>query len=113
MNCAGREDETYHKALDYIHQKTRAEGIDSALQHVSSSGEAFEFDALLLCDRKGVGQQLAAQAGTALSQASFSLVLIATDLQKDILSFASRLVWMNLVFLSAYLSSTAHGKKRS
>ncbi|KAL8746893.1 MAG: hypothetical protein Q9190_001158 [Brigantiaea leucoxantha] len=63
VNHAGKEDETYRTALDYIHQKTRAEGIDGALKHTNENGEVLEFEALLLCDRNGAGQQLAAQAG--------------------------------------------------
>ena len=57
------ETEVYFEALSYIRQKTREEGIDAALKHTTKSGEVIELDALLLCDRMGVGQQLAAQAG--------------------------------------------------
>ena len=60
------ETEEYFKALSYIRRKIREEGIDAALKHTTESGEVIELDALLLCDRKGVGQQLAAQAGRVL-----------------------------------------------
>ena len=46
-----------------MQRKSRAEGIDGALTHVTAKGKAVEFDALLLCDRKTPGQQMAAQAG--------------------------------------------------
>lgn len=59
----GKKDETYHNALEYTQRKSRAEGIDAALRYVTAEGEEAEFDALLLCDRKGPGQQMAAQAG--------------------------------------------------
>ena len=57
----GWEDETYCKALDYMQHKCRTEGIDAALKE---TGTDEGLDALLLFDRKGAGQQIAAQAGT-------------------------------------------------
>ena len=57
----GWEDETYCKALDYMQHQCRTEGIDAALKE---TGTDEGFDALLLFDRKGAGQQIAAQAGT-------------------------------------------------
>ena len=60
VESGGKETETYYQALNYIRQKCRTEGIDAALQN-KSVGE--NLDALILFDRKGVGQQLAAQAG--------------------------------------------------
>lgn len=58
------EDEAYLRALEYIQHQCRTQGIDAALRSgIEDDGRA-EFDALLLCDRKGAGQQLAAQAGT-------------------------------------------------
>ncbi len=59
----GTKTESYHQALKYIRRKSREEGIDAALKHVDKDGQTIELDALLLCDRKGAGQQLAAQAG--------------------------------------------------
>lgn len=56
----GKATENYHQALNYIRHKCRTEGIDAALQD-RKTGE--NFDALILFDRKGAGQQLAAQAG--------------------------------------------------
>lgn len=63
VQTQGIKDENYHNALSYIQKKSRKEGIDAALKHVTEDGQTIEFDALLLCDRKGVGQQMAAQAG--------------------------------------------------
>ena len=51
------------QALEYTQTKSRAEGIDAALNYTTSGGQDIQLDALLLCDRKGPGQQLAAQAG--------------------------------------------------
>ena len=59
----GAKDETYQKALSHIQTKSRAEGIDAALKYTDANNKTHEFDALLLCDRSGSGQQLAAQAG--------------------------------------------------
>lgn len=59
----GQKTESYHQALQHIQKQSRQEGIDAALKHVTKDGETIELDALLLCDRKGAGQQLAAQAG--------------------------------------------------
>jgi len=58
----GERNETYHHALKYTQNKCRTEGIDAALKYTADDGLR-EFDALLLCDRLGPGQQLAAQAG--------------------------------------------------
>ena len=60
VESGGKETETYYEALNYIRQKCRTEGIDAALQD-KKTGE--NLDALILFDRKGAGQQLAAQAG--------------------------------------------------
>lgn len=46
-----------------MQKQSRSEGIDAALKHVTKDGKRIVLDALLLCDRKGAGQQLAAQAG--------------------------------------------------
>ncbi|KAL8890828.1 MAG: hypothetical protein Q9215_002054 [Flavoplaca cf. flavocitrina] len=62
-NSRGIEDETYKKALRYTRDECRRHGIDAALQFEGNDPGANEFDALILCDRKGAGQQLAAQAG--------------------------------------------------
>jgi hypothetical protein len=59
----GEKTQTYYKALEYIQQTCRGNGIDAALDHTSSSGETSQLDALILCDRLAVGQQIAAQAG--------------------------------------------------
>ncbi|KAL8964041.1 MAG: hypothetical protein Q9183_004753 [Haloplaca sp. 2 TL-2023] len=59
----GVEDETYWAALKHIQDQCRERGIDAALTYTPAGGEEVEFDALLLCDRKCAGQQVAAQAG--------------------------------------------------
>ncbi|EON67128.1 hypothetical protein W97_06381 [Coniosporium apollinis CBS 100218] len=59
----GVRDDTYRSALAYIQEESRRFGIDGALKHVRKNGESVELDALILCDRKGIGQQMAAQAG--------------------------------------------------
>ena len=59
----GQRDETYHQALEYTRTKCRTQGIDAALTYVTADNQTSEYDALLLCDRMGPGQQLAAQAG--------------------------------------------------
>ncbi len=51
----GIEDSSYKKALHHTREQTRQNGIDAAL------GE--NIDALIFFDRKGIGQQYAAQAG--------------------------------------------------
>lgn len=64
LECRGNEDETYHAALDHIHRQTREHGIDAALTpYDPESKVTSQLDALLFCDRLGVGQQYAAQAG--------------------------------------------------
>ena len=54
----GKKNDTYFNALQHIRYQCRENGIDAALGHGKS-----RLDALLFCDRKGVGQQIAAQAG--------------------------------------------------
>ncbi len=54
----------YHKALNYIRHKSRVEGFDAAIRYLTPTGEFRDFDSLLLFDRQGAGQQMAAQAGT-------------------------------------------------
>ena len=59
----GDKDVTYHSALSHITRQTRDQGIDAALCHKDSEDKTTQLDALLFCDRRGVGQQYAAQAG--------------------------------------------------
>ena len=64
MDGKGVRDETYYSALDHIRKQTRENGIDAALSYKDpGTGETMALDALLFCDRLGVGQQYAAQAG--------------------------------------------------
>ncbi|KAL8668968.1 MAG: hypothetical protein Q9168_006423 [Polycauliona sp. 1 TL-2023] len=63
VNSQGVEDDTYLEALRSTRYKCRDQGIDAALQYKVDGSSTAEFDALILCDRKGAGQQLAAQAG--------------------------------------------------
>ncbi|KAL9133782.1 MAG: hypothetical protein Q9175_005037 [Cornicularia normoerica] len=59
VQSCGEETETYYQALKYTQQKCRAEGIDAALKDDKTKQD---LAALILFDRKGAGQQLAAQA---------------------------------------------------
>jgi len=73
LDCGGVEDEAYSRALEYIQYQCRTQGIDAALRSGAEEERRAEFDALLLCDRKGAGQQLAAQAGTHTLHSSSSM----------------------------------------
>ncbi|KAI0160186.1 amidase [Xylariaceae sp. FL1272] len=57
----GAEDDTYKSALAHIHKQTRENGLDSALG--LHDNQSTRLDALIFCDRHGIGQQYAAQAG--------------------------------------------------
>lgn len=72
----GNEDAAYQAALAHIRKQTREKGIDAALQYAgtktgdrehaaqeSTTISPQELDALLFFDRRGIGQQYAAQAG--------------------------------------------------
>ncbi|KAL9095093.1 MAG: hypothetical protein Q9165_002696 [Trypethelium subeluteriae] len=61
--CKGEKDATYFDALQFIRKKSRDQGIDAAIHHRTACGEVIVLDALIMSDRKGVGQQMAAQAG--------------------------------------------------
>jgi amidase len=50
-------------ALNHIQTQCREHGVDAALNHIAADGKTIKLDALLLCDRLGPGQQIAAQAG--------------------------------------------------
>ncbi|KAL9625937.1 MAG: hypothetical protein Q9204_007717 [Flavoplaca sp. TL-2023a] len=63
LNSQGRKDTAYHKAFQHTQYQCREQGIDAALRFNCADSDGVEFDALLLCDHKGAGQQLAAQAG--------------------------------------------------
>jgi len=63
IESKGVKSTTYHAALDHIRRQTRENGIDAALSYTTPSGETIQLDALIFCDRRGVGQQYAAQAG--------------------------------------------------
>ena len=74
----GTRDEVYQSALAYTQTKSREEGIDSALNCSHSTSRSKSFDCLLMCDRRGAGQQMAAQAGLnyiAKEMANFMLIL--------------------------------------
>lgn len=54
----------YHAALKHITSQCRENGIDAALKHTDVfTGRATDLDALLFCDVKRGGIQIAAQAG--------------------------------------------------
>ena len=63
VDTRGEKNESYYEALNHIQAQTRKSGIDGALKHTTAEGEVQELDALILCDRLLVGQQIAAQAG--------------------------------------------------
>ncbi|KAK3330769.1 amidase [Apodospora peruviana] len=64
IDCHGVKDETYYQALNHIRKQTREKGIDAALSYKTpKTGETIALDGLLFCDRSGIGQQFAAQAG--------------------------------------------------
>lgn len=60
----GVKDETYYRALRFVQEQSREKGIDAALRYQPDpSKPAIQLDALIIADRKGSGQQMAAQAG--------------------------------------------------
>lgn len=62
VETKGIKDKTYYKALKHIQTQCRDNGIDAALKDpASTSGK--KLDALLFCDVKAGGIQIAAQAG--------------------------------------------------
>ena len=64
VDCGGERDATYQSALHHIQKQTRDNGIDAALRyHDAEKKTDTSLDALLFCDRRGVGQQYAAQSG--------------------------------------------------
>lgn len=64
IECHGQQNNIYAAALNHIHKQTRDNGIDAALKHHDSESTiGSQLDALLFCDRRGIGQQYAAQAG--------------------------------------------------
>ncbi|KAF2152653.1 amidase signature enzyme [Myriangium duriaei CBS 260.36] len=64
IESKGTKDETYQAALGHIHKQTRENGIDAALTYKDpDTGKTIQLDGILFCDRKGIGQQYAAQAG--------------------------------------------------
>ncbi|KAL8712601.1 MAG: hypothetical protein Q9220_003132 [cf. Caloplaca sp. 1 TL-2023] len=58
----GELDNTYLAAANHINAQTTKFGIDAALKHKTADGQVQDLDALILCDRLLVGQQIAAQA---------------------------------------------------
>ncbi|KAK1757326.1 putative amidase family protein [Echria macrotheca] len=73
----GVEGNTYHAALRHIREQTRRNGIDAVLSYTDpKTGKKDDLDALLFCDRKGIGQQYAAQAG-------YPVVCIPIGVDKD------------------------------
>ena len=63
IQSKGIRDSTYLAALQHIRRQTRENGIDAALSYTLSDGRYVQLNALLFCDRRGMGQQYAAQAG--------------------------------------------------
>ncbi|KIV97275.1 hypothetical protein PV10_01043 [Exophiala mesophila] len=76
VETKGIKDEIYHQALEHITKQCRGNGIDAALYRRTRvggepvppdkddhGGQDSQFDALLFCDAKAGGIQIAAQAG--------------------------------------------------
>lgn len=63
VETKGIKDKTYYAALKHIRSQCRENGIDAALKYKDPKTKKYvELDALLFCDIKGAGQQIAAQA---------------------------------------------------
>lgn len=60
---------------------------------VAEDGQVVELDALLLCDRKGVGQQMAAQAGTLHFENSLIDQLSMPRISNNLYSYWSGCLW--------------------
>lgn len=63
VETKGIKTPTYHAALKHITSQCREHGIDAALNHTDHTGNERQLDALLFCDVKRGGIQIAAQAG--------------------------------------------------
>ena len=63
VESKGIEGDTYHAALQHIRSQSREHGIDAALASPSVAADSRPLDGLIFCDRRGIGQQYAAQAG--------------------------------------------------
>lgn len=65
LETKGIKTPTYYAALNHIRTQCRNNGIDAALKHLDPcTGKEVELDALLFCDVRGAGQNIAAQAGS-------------------------------------------------
>ncbi|KAJ2981359.1 hypothetical protein NUW58_g527 [Xylaria curta] len=78
----GIEDETYKSALNYIHQKTRDQGIDAALSH---NGEPLDGLLVPVQADQGVAMQIAAQAG-------YPMITIPVDVGDDDVPFGLAII---------------------
>lgn len=65
VEAKGIKTPAYYSALAHMRKQCRENGIDAAL-HPAVNGKKVSLDALLFCDVRGAGQQIAAQAGTFL-----------------------------------------------
>lgn len=93
VETKGIRNDTYYAALRHIQSQCREYGIDAALKHKdSATGKETQLDALLFCDVKRGGIQIAAQAGYPVltipagldsDGMPVSLVLIHTAWQDD------------------------------
>lgn len=93
VETQGIKTPTYHAALKHITSQCRENGIDAALKHRNQpNSQGVELDALLFCDVKRGGIQIAAQAGYPVltipagldpDGMPVSLVLIHTAWQDD------------------------------
>ena len=105
----GLKGRAYENALSYIRQKSRQEGIDAALHpELGEQGEAIELDALIMCDKLGVGQQMAAQAG----RCNFIRAMNRTHRGQAIPSFPYLLDWMTRDCLLGFVCCRLLGRRQ-
>jgi len=63
VEAKGIKSPAYYSAFAHMRKQCRENGIDAAL-HPTVNGKKISLDALLFCDVRGAGQQIAAQACT-------------------------------------------------
>lgn len=81
IEAQGIKSPAYYSAFAHMRKQCRENGIDAAL-HPTVNGKRISLDALLFCDVRGAGQQIAAQACAFLpSHNSQSLISVLTSYQ--------------------------------
>lgn len=100
LESKGKEDETYRKAKAHVQHQCRANGIDAALAF-EHDNVGTQLDALLILDRKGGGQQIAAQAGYPIITIPIGLddvgVPLALSLQQSAWQEGTLIKWASAV----------------